>query len=228
MALPLTLADSLGFLRDLAANNNRDWFDANRTRYERELREPAMEFISAVGAQLAEFSPHLVADERKSGGSLMRIFRDTRFGADKTPYKTNVGIRFAHADKGDVHAPGLYVHLALDECFLGAGAWRPEPEPLAAIRNAIADQPARWSAALAEPGFKADWRLGGESLKRVPRGFDASLAVADDLKRRDFIAIADLPRDWLGRSDLAALVMKRFAGARELTRFLTEAVGAEF
>nr|WP_235551139.1 TIGR02453 family protein [Mariprofundus ferrooxydans] len=88
--------DTIAYLEALAANNNRDWFNENKQRYEQHVREPALSFIEAVGQRLPEFSPHFRADARKMGGSLMRVYRDSRFSKDKTPYKTNIGIQFRH------------------------------------------------------------------------------------------------------------------------------------
>src|SRR3954470_21671845 len=86
------------FLRDLAANNDREWFAANKARYVAEVQEPALAFIEDVGMRLPEeISPHFVADPRTTGGSLFRIYRDTRFSKDKTPYKTHCGVQFRHA-----------------------------------------------------------------------------------------------------------------------------------
>ncbi len=217
---------ALAFLADLEANNNRPFFEANRERYERELREPALAFVRAMGERLDAVSPHLVADDRNVGGSLMRIYRDTRFSNDKRPYKTNVGLRFYHPDSADVHAPGLYMHIALDGCFLGAGNWHPEPEPLRAFRDAIVARPDEWRAATSGAPFAPHWKLSGDSLKRIPRGYPADHAFADDLRRKDFIAIAELPTDWLSHDDLADRVIDRFAGATPLLRFLSHAVGA--
>ena len=104
---------TLKFLDELAANNNKAWFDENKPRYESLVREPALDFIEAMGPTLKTLAPHFRADLRKGGGSLMRVFRDTRFSHDKTPYKTNIGIQFRHELGKDVHAPGFYVHLSL-------------------------------------------------------------------------------------------------------------------
>ena len=95
------------FLADLRANNDREWFAANKHRYEEHLLEPALDFIDEFAPQLEKISPHFRADPRPSGGSLFRIYRDTRFSKDKTPYKTNVGIHFRHERAKDAHAPGL-------------------------------------------------------------------------------------------------------------------------
>ena len=126
MAEPRFTPETFRFLTELALNNSRTWFEANKARYEALVREPALAFIRGAGPHLRKISRHLVASDRKIGGSLMRVHRDVRFSRDKSPYKTNVGIQFRHEVGKDVHAPGLYVHIAPDECFLGAGVWHPE------------------------------------------------------------------------------------------------------
>ena len=116
---PYFTSRTFRFLRKLAANNDRDWFQANKARYESNVREPCLAFIRAFRKPLERISPFFVASDRRVGGSLMRVYRDTRFSRDKTPYKTNVGIQFRHELGKDVHAPGFYVHIAAGECFLG-------------------------------------------------------------------------------------------------------------
>ncbi len=127
------------FLEELAGNNNRPWFQQNKGRYEREVLEPAMAFIRAFQPRLKRVSPYFVASDRRVGGSLMRVYRDTRFARDSEPLKTNVGIQFRHELGRDIHAPGFYVHIAPDECFLAVGLWRPEPDALGRIRQAIVE-----------------------------------------------------------------------------------------
>jgi len=123
------------FLRELAAHNDRDWFAANKERYERDVRMPALRFINDFAAPLAKFAPHLVANPRPSGGSLFRIHRDTRFSRDKSPYKTHVGIHFFHeAAKAAASVPGFYLHLQPGESFAAAGIWHPDPPALARVR----------------------------------------------------------------------------------------------
>ena len=157
---------TFAFLDELAANNERAWFEANKPRYEALVREPALEFIAAMGPQLAKFAPHFRAEPRKAGGSLMRVFRDTRFSRDKTPYKTNIGIQFRHELGKDIHAPGFYLHIATDECFFGAGSWHPEADLLGRIRDHIARDPERWIAARDDRKFAAHWALAGGGRMR--------------------------------------------------------------
>ena len=143
------------FLRELAGNNDREWFTANKDRYVAEVQEPALAFIEDVGMRLPEVSRHFVADARTTGGSLFRIYRDIRFSKDKTPYKTHAGIQFRHERARDVHAPGFYLHLEPGSVFMACGTWHPDRDTLHAIRTAIAARPARWQAIVEEPAFTA-------------------------------------------------------------------------
>ena len=95
-----------GFLSELADNNNREWFQDNKARYERDVRDALVNFVIDFGEILQEISPHMVADPRLSGGSIFRIYRDVRFSKDKSPYKTNAGIHFRHEVGRKVHGPG--------------------------------------------------------------------------------------------------------------------------
>jgi len=216
------------FLDELAANNNRAWFEENKPRYEALVREPALDFIEAMDPSLRKFAPNFRAEPRKMGGSLMRVFRDTRFSRDKTPYKTNIGIQFRHVQGKDIHAPGFYVHIATDECFFAVGCWHPEADALGKIRDHIAKKPEKWFAARDDKKFNTQWELGGDTLTRPSRGYDANHAAIADLKRKDFIAMAPLSRAEVTGSELVKLAGKRFAETAPLMKFLCEALGVPF
>jgi uncharacterized protein (TIGR02453 family) len=114
-------------------------------------RDPALRFIANFAVILPRIAPGYVADPRASGGSLFRIYRDTRFSNDKTPYKTHIGMQFRHRFGGkDVHAPCFYFHLAPKDCFIAAGLWHPDPVALLKVRRAIAENPKAWKAAAAD------------------------------------------------------------------------------
>ena len=125
------------YLRDLKNNNERPWFKANKARYEEELRGPMLRFIEDFAPHLEKISVHFLADARPVGGSLFRIYRDTRFAKDKTPYKTHAGAHFRHVRAKDVHAPGFYLHMEPGNVFMGAGIWHPDNPTLGKIREAI-------------------------------------------------------------------------------------------
>jgi uncharacterized protein (TIGR02453 family) len=219
---------TLQFLADLAAHNERPWFTANKERYLRDVQEPALQFVADFAPRLTRLSPHLVADPRPSGGSLFRIYRDTRFSKDKTPYKTHVAMRFGHEAGLGVHAPGLYLHIEPGASYAGVGLWRPETALARRIRQAIADNPAGWKKAAYGQAFLASWTPDGESLTRPPQGFDPAHPYLEDLKRKDFIAGAHL-EDGLVTSDrLLSEYVTRCRTALPYMRFLTEAVGLPF
>jgi uncharacterized protein (TIGR02453 family) len=216
------------FLKDLAANNNREWFTANKPRYVAHLQEPALAFIEDFQPLLHQISPYLVADPRTTGGSLFRIYRDVRFAKDKTPYKTHAGIQFRHMRAKDAHAPGFYLHLEPGNVFMACGTWHPDGATLRAIRTAIAVRPERWRGIVHDPAFATRYRLGGETLKRPPAGFEADHPLIEDIKRKDFIAIANLTQ----RDATAKDFLQRWSGLCEgaggFMRFLCDAAGVPF
>ncbi len=216
------------FLEELADNNNRPWFQKNKPRYERDVLEPALAFIRAFAPKLRKISKCFVAADRRVGGSLMRVYRDTRFAKDKTPYKTNVGIQFRHEAGRDVHAPGFYVHIAPGECFLGIGAWRPERSAVVQIRQAIVDRPAVWRRATRSKRFREHFELAGDSLKRPPRDFLADHPLVEDLKRTDFIGLCSLSEQDVLHAGLLDHVATSFMAGRPMMRFLCEALQVPF
>ena len=119
---------------------------------------------------------------------MFRIHRDVRFARDKSPYKTHAAAHFRHEMGREVHGPGFYLHLEPGEVFAGVGMWQPDTEALVKVRDAIVARPVRWRRALSSRGFKPDFTLEGESLKRPPKGYDADHPLIEDLKRKDFIA----------------------------------------
>jgi len=219
---------TFAFLEELAANNNRDWFSDHKQRYDNEVRAPALAFIEAVGEQLPVFAPHFLADGRKTGGSLMRVYRDTRFSRDKTPYKTNIGIQFRHETGKDVHAPGYYVHISAAECFVGVGIWHPPSDALKKIRTAIVEKPNVWSETRENEQFSRWFSLSGSSLKTAPRGFDKAHPLLDDLKRKDFIGIGNLVPALVEQQDFSDIVCDYFAVGTPFMRFLCTALRLPF
>jgi len=216
------------FLQDLAANNTKAWFEANRERYESELRAPALRFIEAFGPYLAKVSPHFRADPRPVGGSLFRIYRDVRFSKDKRPYKTHLGIHFRHELGKNAHAPGFYLHIDPTGSFFGAGIWRPERDALAKIRDAIVEDSTGWKRARDAKTFKSAFELKGDSLKRPPRGYPPDHRFVDDLRRKDFIAIRPLTKSAVTSSDFAPTLAAACRDAKPYVRYLCKALEVPF
>ena len=220
--------DTISFLEELSANNNRDWFKVNKSRYEELVLDVALRFIQSMQEPLAKLAPHFVALPTRVGGSLMRVYRDTRFSNNKLPYKTNIGIQFRHEQARNVHSPGYYVHVDPAEVFIGVGMWRPEPEALLAIRERIAFNGTDWQHAVGERGFRRHFDLGGESLKRPPRGFSKDHELIEDIKRKSFIAIKNMEVGDCLHPLFQRRVETAFKAATPYMKFLCKAVGVPF
>ena len=219
---------SIEFLQQLAGNNNREWFNENKARYEEQVLDVALRFIESMQEPLAQFAPHFTAIPQRVGGSLMRVYRDTRFSKNKLPYKTNIGIQFRHEQAKDVHSPGYYVHVDPEQVFLGVGMWRPESDALLAIRQRLVARPSEWKNALGDPTFRRHFELGGESLTRPPRGFDKDHELIDDIKRTSFIAVRDLDVEDSLNPQFQRKVETSFAAAAPFMKFLCKAVDVPF
>jgi uncharacterized protein (TIGR02453 family) len=217
------------FLRELADNNDREWFAENKDRYEAQVKEPALDFINDFAPRLEKLSPHFVADSGAVGGSLFRIYRDTRFSKDKTPYKTHTGVVFKHESAKDVHAPGYYVHLQPRECFVGLGIWMPDGPTTRKIREAIAEDPAAWKKAAYGKRFTDVFSLGdGEKLKRPPRGFDPDHPYVEDLKRKSFTAGVKVSQKQVTAPGFVDDYAKMCKAGSPFMKFLCDAVGVPF
>lgn len=226
--LPSTLSpDLFRFLRELAANNNKDWFAENQPRFREVVQRPMLDFIETMAPWLAAHTPAFVADTRLNGGSLFRIHRDTRFSADKSPYKTNVGCNFRHRIGKDAHAPGYYVHLSPGEIFFGGGIWVPPTPVLNEIRDAIVADPGRWQAVKDAPPFRAQFGDLGECdmLKTAPRGYPDDHPHLNDLKRKSLYAFANCTEDEVCRPDFLDRVMETFSALAPMMKFITDALG---
>lgn len=215
---------SFQFLRDLKANNDRDWFAENKGRYEEDVKAPALRLIEDFGPHLKKLSPHFMATPR----SLFRIYRDTRFSKDKTPYKTATGIHFRHEQAKDAYAPGFYFHVAPGEVFIALGIWHPQSAALRMIRDHIVEDPAGWKRASRGKKFRETFELQGDSLKRAPKGIDPEHPLIDDLRRKDFIGVQSTTQAFATSPDLPEELAARFRAGVPLVRYLCSALGVPF
>ena len=216
------------FLRQLAVNNNRDWFQQNKSRFLEQVREPFLQLIRDMSPELEKISPYYRGDDRTNGGSLFRVYRDTRFAKDKTPYKPWAGARFWHSQGGRRGAPLFYLHIQPDNVFMAAGFFHPESGTLGQIRNFLQNNPSSWSSIIGSAAFKRNFELAGSSLKRMPRGFDPDHALAEDLKRKDFIVISRLTEKQACSNRLRSLFARRCGQASEFMDYLCAAMDLEF
>jgi len=221
-------AATFKFQRDLAKTNNRTWFAANKARYEDVLRDPFLRLIEDMQAPLAKISKHYRADPKPSGGSLFRIYRDTRFRNDKTPYKTWAGARFGHERRREIAAPSFYLHIQQRDSFAGGGLWHPEPPTLKKIREFLADNPAAWKKAVYGKPFRERFEFWGEALTRPPRGFDPQHELIEDIKRRNFAAGAAIADSIVTSDELLPAVVDTFKRIAPMIDYLCAALELEF
>ncbi|MEO8809573.1 MAG: DUF2461 domain-containing protein [Rhodanobacter sp.] len=216
------------FLRALGRNNRREWFQLHKDEYERHVREPFLQLITDMQAPLAKISPHYRADPRKHGGSLHRIYRDTRYSHNKLPYKSWQASRFSHERRREIEAPGFYLHIEPGDCFAGGGMWHPEPEALKHIRQFLLDNPAAWKRATRGKPFREHLQLRGESLVRHPRGYDAAHELIEDLKRKSFVATSSCDEALACSSELLPWTVTTFKRVAPLVDYLCAAQELEF
>ena len=229
MAKPTSFtAELFRFLTQLRKHNDRDWFAANKERYEREARDPLLRFIAELGPKLARLSRHFIADPSPTGGSMMRIYRDTRFAKDKSPYKTALMAHFQH-DAGEEGAtPAFFLRLEPGASAVGAGVWRPGPDALTRIRTRIVEDSKGWQRVTSGRTLGRNCAMAGESLKRPPPGFAADHPLIEDLKRKDFAVIVPLDDKRVASPAFMDDVMSAFRATAPFVGFLTRALGLPY
>jgi len=224
VAGPRFSSETFDFLQDLELFNERAWFKANQDRYERHVREPMLALIDALEAPLHErFSTRITCDNRKVGGSMFRIQRDTRFANDKSPYKTNAGAFLRHEAGREVAAPGLYLHLEAGNSICGMGIYHPPSDVLRRLREAVVEDPDGWLEARSMVGPRS-WAFAGESLSRAPRGFPADHPLIDDLRRTSFAVRRPLTERQVCSPRLVTMLVERAVETRPLWSWLCRAL----
>lgn len=213
--------DLFRFLKELKRNNRKDWFEKNKPRYELVVKRPLLRFIADFDARIRTVSKYFNGDARSSGGSMFRIYRDTRFSRDKSPYKTHAAAHFPHQAAGkDVHTPGFYLHLEPGNSMGGGGLWQPDAPALKQVRDHIVERPKEWKAVVS-----TRIEIIGDSLKRSPAGYDAEHPFVDDLKRKEFYVMTEFTDRQVLAPGFLDRYLKACQSAGPLVRFLAKAVG---
>lgn len=208
--------DAIQFLGDLAGHNERSWFQPRKGEYERLLKEPLEALCLALADRFETGRLPLRADPAHSP---FRIYRDVRFSADKSPYKTHVSASFPWSGEGG--GVGAYFHFQPGEMFAGGGMWHPDPAQLAAWRRLIADDLPAVRAALDSPAFAGTFgAVSGDRLKRVPTGFAPDHPGAELLKLKDVTFGRPLADDEVLSADLPDLLADTYAAAVPVMRLL--------
>ena len=215
--------EGFDFLRDLAANNNKPWFEANRRGYDEGLLGPARLFVSAMGMALSEFAPGIHAEPRVSG-SIFRIHRDIRFSRDKRPYKTHFDMWFWQGNRHSRDCPGYFLRLTPDAVVVGAGRHAFDKATLEAYRTAVEDEHrgAALEQALATV-HAAGAEVGGAHYKRVPRGFAADHPRADLLRYNALHAWIEEPlQSEVHAADFVDFCCERFRRVSPVQRWILD------
>jgi uncharacterized protein (TIGR02453 family) len=224
-------AAGISFLAELGRNNNRDWFEANRRTYEECVRAPALALVAALGKRVAAAFPPVTYRAGGNGGSLMRINRDTRFSADKRPYKTQVAMMFVPEGGPKMAVPGFGLQITTEDAELLAGQFAFSPAQLEAFRHAVLDPKA--GAALtaaadrvAGAGTEPDaYPLGGKQLKRLPTGYDSDHPMAEWLKFKGLHVFAPtIPLDVVTTPEVVDAAMRHFHAMAPIWSWLMEYV----
>jgi uncharacterized protein (TIGR02453 family) len=215
------------FLRGLKKNNKKDWFEAHRAAYEDDLREPSKRFVGSMAQELAKAKLPLLADQKKS---LFRINRDIRFSKDKSPYKTHIGIVFPLEGTTEDEWTGMYVGFEPDgkagvKAYIGGGAYMPSSPYLKRIRKKIGTKYKELEKIAAEKNFAKEYPKGitGESLKRIPRGYEEDHPAAKWLKMKSFTFGTDLTKKDLLSPDLPKIITQKIKTAQPALKFFAEA-----
>lgn len=226
--MPFTPA-SLKFFRQLAAHNEKPWFEAHREEYENEVRAPMRALIEDLNGRFARFAPEIGGDPKRS---MFRINRDIRFSRDKSPYKTNAGCWFHHrsatrsvGSEASEGSAGFYFHLEPGKSFVGAGMWMPPRPLLNKVRDSMAENPAPFVRMVG----KLPPRFGGlndeAALKRMPRGYAEDHVAAKWLRFQSFTSGRTLTDAQVLGAKLPALLAREFEALLPLVRWLNSAVG---
>ena len=216
------------FFKSLAKNNNREWFTAHKADYQQHVVQPMCEFIEAMAPRLRKISPHFIADPRPHRGSMFRIYRDLRYSKDKTPYKLHAACQFRHELGKDAHTVGFYVHMSAHEAVFGGGIWLPPGEELHKIRHTIVDNPNAWRDIKSSRTVKKYFGgIGGDGLKRPPRGFDPEHEHIEDLKRKSFFLMRREAPEIILEREFEREVEKTFKAAMPLMDYIAFAQDIE-
>jgi uncharacterized protein (TIGR02453 family) len=198
--------DARKFFKALKRNNDRDWFQPRKETFDSKIKAPMYELVTAINAELHKFAPEYINDPKKA---VYRIYRDTRFSPDKTPYKTHLAAIFPRHGGEKGSSPGFYFHISGEQVGVAGGVYEPQPEHLYAIRSWLAENHEAFRKAI-RPAEKLLGKLHGESLTRVPKGFCAEHPAADLLKMKRWVFWAELAGELAESPKLQGELVKRF------------------
>ena len=216
-------AEGLAFFSSLQRNNRREWFQPRKAIFEATMKQPMRELVGAVNSAMKNFAPDYVTDPDKA---IYRIYRDTRFSKDKTPYKDHVAASFSR--RGDKTGAGYYFAVSHKEVAIGGGIYMPEPETLRAMRQHLAERHEEFrKIAGARAVRQLFTAVQGEQLTRVPKGFPSDHPAADLLRFKRLMLYVELPPDLATTPALYTEVIKHFRAVTPFVEFLNAPLGGK-
>jgi uncharacterized protein (TIGR02453 family) len=210
--------EAITFLKGLAKNNTRDWFQPRKEIFESKLKGPMLAFVESMNAELLEFAPEHITEPKKA---VYRIYRDTRFSKDKTPYKTHLAAIFPRRGLGKDAAAGYYFHVSANGIGVACGAYAPGPEQLLKIRRFLAGNDKEFRATAARLN-KLMGTLKGETLKRAPKGFDPEHPAVDLIKKKQWYWWVELDVKLATSPKLRSEITKRFRAMAPMVQLLNK------
>jgi uncharacterized protein (TIGR02453 family) len=212
----------LQFLKSLKRNNRREWFLKHKPEYEEYVRHPMEAIVDAIAPELERFAPDMQASRK---ASLFRIYRDTRFSNDKTPYKTHVAAQFPPSGLDRHEGASFYFHIGPGEFLIGGGLYSPDPKDLMAVRDRIAERQRQFESIVTAPGFRRLFgAISGAQLMRVPRNFPKDHPAAEYLRFKQFLASRKFSPETATTAQFGVIVRETFRGLYPFVKFLNEPI----
>ncbi len=217
-------AESIAFLKKLKKNNDRDWFKAHKDDYEQFVKLPMQSFIASLQPLFGDFAPQFDVHPKRS---MFRIYRDTRFSSDKTPYKTHMAAHFVLKGKPKgFEGSGYYLHIAPGEVFIGGGIYMPDNDQLKKIRKTLADNSKEFLSIVNKPSFKKIFpAINGDKLIRPPKGYAPDHPMIEWLKMKQFFTGLDLKEEICFKKNFPTVIASYCRELTPLVDFLNRAMG---
>ncbi len=211
-------AEGMEFLRELRENNDRDWFQPRKEIFVEKVQKPMVELVSAVHKEMLRFAPEYVGEPKKC---IFRIYRDTRFSKDKTPYKTHIAAAMWRSSGGKDTGSGYYFSVSPEEIEIGGGIYAPEPSLLLLVRQHVGEHPDEFRKTFETPAVKKLFGgLWGESAIRPPKGFDAAHPAIDLIRRKHYVLMKGVDPALATTPKLLPEIVKRFEAITPFLQFL--------
>jgi len=225
MTFPGFPPDTLKFFRGLKRHNDRDWFLPRKEIFETKVKAPMCELVESINAEFHKFAPEYITDPKKA---VYRIYRDVRFSADKSPYKTHLAAAFSKhggvgSDRTMARSAGFFFSISAESVAVAGGLYDPLPDQMYAVRSWLTENHEAFRKA-ARPAEKLLGKLHGESLQRVPKGFHPEHPAADLLKMKRWVFYGALPADLVDSPKLQGELVKRFKAMLPALELLNKAV----